>query len=790
MSQTQKKVSIKQAISQAKKAARQGNPTLALQLYQSVLQHQPDHAVAKKGARKIQKELPKSLSLKEQKLNPSQLQLNPLINLFQSGQLKKAESACRQLLFTFPRSIVVNNILGVVLKELGRLEEAVQAFDKTIKLKPDYAVAYSNRGVALQESGKLKQALASCDRAIHLDPNYAAAYCNRGVTLHALKKPKEAVQDYDRAIQLKPEYAEAYCNRGVTLETLGQPENAAQAYDRAIQLNPNYAEAYCNRGVTLNTLGQPEEAVQAFDRAIQLNSDYVVAYCNYGITLQELGRSDEALAAYDKAIWLKPDYAEAYFNRGVSLQALKQPIEALQAYDKAIQLEPDYAEAHCNRGVMLQGIEQPEAALAAYDRAIQLKPDYAQVYCHRGASLEYLGQLEEAVVWWERAIQLKPDYPKAFMNCGNVALKLGNLKEATEHYIKVTQLDPDYAQAYHCLGILKKYKSNDPHIGQMENLYERTGPDGKGRVTLCFALAKAYDDLGGLDKSFSYLQEGNRLRYKELNYDIGVDKRMITKIMEIFSAGSLARNVAPEGSLSKHPIFIVGMPRSGTTLVEQILASHSQVYGAGELEYMARLVHPILSNLLDQNGSQDSSKISEDEISLVRDGYLEALAELNVAEKIITDKMPLNFLHIGFILSTFPEAKIIHLNRDPRATCWSIYRHSFRSKGIGCAYDMGALAGFYRLYIELMSFWRERFPESIYDLGYEYLTENQEGETRKLLQFCDLEWEEQCLDFHKTKRTVITSSNVQVRKKMYKGSSEAWRKYQKHLQPLINELGY
>ena len=226
MSQPQT-ISIKQSLSQAKKAAKRGNAALALQLYQTVLQQQPDHPVAKKGVRKMQKGLPNRLSLEEQKLNPSQAQLNPLINLFQSGQLTQAESACRQLLFTFPRSVVVNNILGAVLKELGRLEEAVQAYDKTIQLKPDYAVAYSNRGVALQELGELKQAVESCNKAIHLDPDYAVAYCNRGVTLQALEKPKDAVQDYTKAIQLKPDYAEAYCNRGVSLETLGQPENAA-----------------------------------------------------------------------------------------------------------------------------------------------------------------------------------------------------------------------------------------------------------------------------------------------------------------------------------------------------------------------------------------------------------------------------------------------------------------------------------------------------------------------------------------------------------------------------------
>jgi len=223
------------------------------------------------------------------------------------------------------------------------------------------------------------------------------------------------------------------------------------------------------------------------------------------------------------------------------------------------------------------------------------------------------------------------------------------------------------------------------------------------------------------------------------------------------------------------------MPRSGTSLVEQILASHSKVHGAGELSTMDNLVSPILG--------QDEGQLTRLEISRVRDGYLDALTALQVPEKIITDKMPLNFRWIGFIKFALPEAKIIHLSRDPRATCWSIYKRDFSLKGNGYAYDLGDLAEFYKLYMALMSFWRERFPDTIYDLCYEDMTENQEEETRKILEFCNLEWEPQCLDFHKTNRIVHTASAAQVREKMYQGSSDAWREFEAYLQPLIKGLG-
>ena len=824
MSQPQQ-LTIEQAISRAKKAAKKGNAAKALQLYNAVLQHRPNHPIARKAARKLQKEFPLIQSVQEQAPNPSKDQINALINLYHSGQTTKAERTCRELLQIHPQSLIVINVLGIVLQRLGRLEEALQAFNKAIQLNPDYAEAYSNRGVALQELGRLKEAVQAFDKAIQLKTEFAEAYSSRGVALQELGQLKEAVGSYDKAIQIKPDYAEAYTNRGAALKQLGQLTEAVVAHDRAIRLKPGYAEAHSNRGAALQELGQLEEALQAFDKAIQLKAEFAEAYSNRGVALQELGKLTEAVASCDKAIQLRPGYAEAYGNRGVALQALGQMKEAVESYDKAIQLKPDYAKAYSNRGTALQELGQLNEAVAScnkaiqlkpgyaeaynncgaalqelellkeavenYDKAIQLKPEYAEAYCNRGAAQQELGLLKEAEESYDKAIQIKPDYARVYLNRGNSLQVLGQLKEAAESYDKAIQFKPNYAEAHRTLSTLKNYKPDDPQIEFMEGLYrDDAEPGKKDRMHICFALAKAYESLGKYDQSFSYLAEGNHLRSNELNYNIVDDKKVITRSKEIFSAGSPAPDAAPGGNASIRTLFIVGMPRSGTSLVEQILASHSQVYGAGELKTMGKLVYPILSNFSDQSVSQDNNKIFRNEINTIRDGYFDMLAELNVPEKIITDKLPLNFLFIGFILSAFPEAKIIHVNRDPMATCWSIYKHYFSGKGNGYAYDMSTLAEFYKLYIDLMSFWRERFPDCIYDLCYENLTESQEEETQKLLQFCGLEFENQCLDFHNTKRMVKTASNVQVRKKMYQGSSEAWRKYERHLQPLIIELGY
>jgi len=577
-----------------------------------------------------------------------------------------------------------------------------------------------------------------------------------------------------------------WINTAHTANKEKQFDRAAKLCKRALKLSPNIPEAWYNLGIALRGLDHRQGAMDALNHALYLTMESADAQNSIGLEFLYLGVKDEAEKCFRRAIHLAPNYANAYSNLGKVLRDQKHLDEAEKCYCKALEIAPNLAPVYVNLSGVLKEQKRFKEAESACLKAIELKPDYAEAYTNRGNVLQELGQLEDAITNYDKVIELKPDYAEPYNTRGNALYKLGQLKEAVESYEKAIELKPDYAEAHRTLSTLKNYKPNDPQIELMESLFTDSEPGKSDRMYLCFALAKVYEDLGEYDKSFNYLDEGNHLRRKELNYKIDNDRRMFSKIREIFTAGSLTLEVAPDGNESIQPLFIVGMPRSGTSLVEQILASHTKVHGAGELKTMSRLVAPIL-NL---NTSQDKSQLSQNEINSIHDGYLEALAALNVPEKIITDKMPFNFQWVGFILSAFPKAKIINLNRDSRATCWSIYKHYFSSKGDGYAYDMDDLVVFYKLYIDLMSFWRERYPNSIYDLCYEDLTENQDQETRRLLEFCNLEWEEQCLYFHKTKRAVKTASAAQVRKKMYKGSSEAWRKYEEHLQPLINGLGY
>ena len=407
-------LTIEQALSKAKKAAKQGNTAIAVKLYNAILQKQPNHSIAKKGLRKLQEAQNKSPEAGIS--DPPQDQITVLVNLYNSGQMTETEQACRELLQAYPQSPVATNILGVSLIGQGRLQEAVASFDKAIQIKPDFIDAYYNRGNALKQLGQLDEAMQDFDKATQLKPDFAEAYSNRGVILEQLGKLDEAIKDYDKAIQLKPGYTEAYYNRGIALKRQGQQDKAIQDFDQAIQLKPDFAEAYHNLGVTLRQLGQLEDALENCEKAVQFKPDFAEAYFNRGIILEQLGQLDESLKSYDRAIQLKPDYAEAYSNRGVALKLLGQLNEAMKSFNKTIQLKPDFAEAYNNRGNALKDLRQLVEALKDFDAAIQLKPDFAEAYNNQGVALKDLGRLDEAMASFNKAIQLEPDYEDPYSN--------------------------------------------------------------------------------------------------------------------------------------------------------------------------------------------------------------------------------------------------------------------------------------------------------------------------------------------------------------------------------------
>lgn len=438
-----------------------------------------------------------------------------------------------------------------------------------------------------------------------------------------------------------------------------------------------------------------------------------------------------------------------------------------------LRLHPDSLTVINLLGAALQVLGQFEEAVEIFDRALTLKPDFAEAWGNRGNALKELGRLDDAVASYDKAIELKPDFAAASYNRGNALRDSGYAAEAIAAFEKAIEIRPDFATAHRNLSALKHYTIDDPQIEVMQDLWDRSGGGDSDRMEIGYALAKACEDLGDFDQSFAFLSEANGLCKKVLPYEIDTDRKLFADIKAAFSEIKSSKSTAVDNHPTLRPIFIVGMMRSGTSLVEQILASHSAVHGGGELELLNRIIVPGFPGI---------------DINELRETYISEIATLAPTAQMITDKMPLNFRWIGYIREAFPGAKIVHLRRDPMAVCWSIYKHYFPAEGNAYANDLIDLAAYYELYADLMSFWEERYTDYIYDVCYEDLTENREEEIRKLLAFCELEWEDQCLEFEKTERAVKTSSAMQVRKKMYTGSSDAWRRFASHLQPLADKL--
>ena len=535
--------------------------------------------------------------------------------------------------------------------------------------------------------------------------------------------------------------------------------------------------------IQLYSSGQMDKALLSIKELIQDFPNIPLLHNISGACNSALGEIDSAIISFNKAIKLKPDYDEAYFNLGVAFHQTGQLGEAINCYERAISIKHAYPTAHNNLGLIALSQGQLDNALKSFEWAIAYGPEYAEAYNSLGAALQELKQFEKAKVSFKKAVALNPQYAQGLHNLAILSEIINLPDEASEYYEKALAVEPNYAEAYRNQSRTKKYTKNDPQIAQMQSIYSNDNLSISDKVHINFALAKVNEDLGNQKDFFKHLDEGSRLRKKQLNYNINETEEFHSSLIRLFSEDQPKIKQLSLDPLDIRPIFIVGMPRSGTSLVEQIISSHHSVHGAGELNNFKNVVTPALKNYI----GNLTNTINEDDLLSIRKNYIKSLMDLNVSEKIITDKMPVNFRMIGLILTAIPEAKIIHLTRNPKATCWSNYKHYFANEN-GFTFDQEDLARFFILYQELMGFWHKSFPNKIHDISYERLTTHQEDETHKLLKYCELDWDNNCLNFHKNTRAVHTASASQVRQKMYQGSSDAWKKYEKFLQPLIMGL--
>lgn len=536
-------------------------------------------------------------------------------------------------------------------------------------------------------------------------------------------------------------------------ELAGNGVQAEQIYRQILQKEPSNAQVWHQLGLLAYGVNNLEAAFQNIAQAVRLDPQATLYHRNLGEISRRSGKLDQAILSGKAACALSPNDIDAHYNLGLSYTDSEQYTKAIFHYRKAIKLNPRHGLSWNNLGSALEQRGDKSGALKAYEKAVELNPQNAEAQNNQGAIYSEEGKLDDARISFSAAIAARPDFVEAHYN----------------------------------LSSLKTYTVEDPHLIMLEGVYaKRDQLNYHARIRYDFALGKALDDIGQYDRAFAAYEEGNRLHHAILLMDEVRADSLVKSIIELFTPEYLAKKLEfqPIANSPTTPIFIVGMPRSGTTLLEQILSTHPSVYGAGELTVLNEVVMKMTKASEDKLFTHALPKLSKANLQKLAKDYLHKVSKLSPESTYITDKMPSNFFYIGLIYLAFPNAKIIHAMRDPMDSCFSCYSRLFNDT-MEFAYDQGTLGRYYQRYMRLMAHWKKVLPPGIIlDLPYESLVENTEKEARRVLEYVGLPWDEKCLQFYKNDRIVKTASIAQVRRPIYKTSIARWKPFAKHLLPL------
>ena len=544
---------------------------------------------------------------------------------------------------------------------------------------------------------------------------------------------------------------------------------------------PNQVEFLNIVGAAYRNLKQFDAAITCYKKALKLQPRHAGVWLNLGVVQKETDDLQGAIVSYSHCIQLKSDYAIAYFNLANTQKLTGDIDQAIKNYEFSIKYNPKIIQFYFNFANTLKDLERFDDAISIYQRGLELNPNHVDILLNLGNCQKYVSDFKSAEVSYRRAIEIDPKTVQGHFNLGNTLFEAGDPEGAAKSYKAALDLKPDFAECHHCYAMVGKLATDAFALAQIESAMNSPSTAISNQMLYHFAIAKVSEQRSDAENCVFHLDAGNALKRHMSNYELSQDRDLFSSIKQYFLSEEIdgTPKHEMENISGRTPIFILGMPRSGTSLIEQILSSHTDVHGAGELETLNNAVR----------GSQWTSTRRHDEVySLVRQQYLSALAGFP-ATRFITDKMPLNFQWIGFVLKSVPEAKIIHTRRNPMAVCWSNYKTHFPAIGLAFSNNQKDIADYYHLYDDLMAFWRSQFPDCMYEIDYEALASDQETETQKLVNYLGLPWQEALLNFHLNSRTVTTASSLQVRKQIYTGSSDEWKKYAQWLQPMIQNLG-
>jgi tetratricopeptide (TPR) repeat protein len=714
---------------------------------------------------------------------------------------------------------------AIALHQRNALAEAARAYQAILAEDPTQADALHLLGVIAHQRGDSAQAVGLITRAIGVCPSVAAYHANLAEVYRVLGQTDRAIGCCRTALRLNPQFAEAANNLGLILFHQGQTEAARTHFETALRLQPNYPLACNNLANCWRVLGDLPRAIELFRRALTMDPQLAVAHTNLGQLLMERGDREAALFHCREAVRLQPNAAEAHNNLGNALRAAGRLVEARASYAEALSLNPELALTHCNMGQALQEEGKLDEAILWYRQAVELDPISARALVYLAGALEDLEDFAQAAVHYEQAVRLEPDNAEAHNFLGGARHELGHFPSALEHYRTALRLQPDFPAAQCSLGyaleelgqfaeaeqVFREVIGHNPHNARahvqlacmlrgrlpeadlqvLAGLLADVNLKDHDRTSVHFTLAYVLDGRGDCALAAEHLQEANatalaQAQRRGRKYEPEEHARFVRAVQAAFTP-AFFQHTAGWGLDTQRPVFIVGLPRSGTTLTEQVLASHSQVFGAGELR-LARDDFLALAGALpaDTEVFEPLYRLDPESVRRQAGRHLEELQVLDAAADRMVDKMPDNYLYLGLLAVLFPRARFIHCRRDLRdvaASCWlTQFRH------IRWANDFDHIATRFEEYERLMAHWRHVLPVRLLEVDYEDTVADLEGTARRLLAFCGLDFEPACLAFHEGQRPIRTASITQVRQPLYRRSVGRWQRYEQALGPLFARL--
>jgi tetratricopeptide (TPR) repeat protein len=679
---------------------------------------------------------------------------------------------------------------GISHHRAGRLAEAEKIYQQVLAQQPNHPETLYRMGTLAGQRGKTDVGIDLLRRSIHLKGDVAESHRDLGILLAQNKEYDGALAAFLEAATLRPDNAQIHFYIGNIFVTRNGLDEAIAAFQKTVALDPGFITAYVNLGDAFSTKGQTDEALTAYGRAAHLNPNVAEIHFNIGKLLFKKGRFDEAILAYLRAVRLKPDFAAAYFRLGHAYRAIgdRGLEDALAAYRQAVKLKPDLFAAYVSLAVILADALRFDEALEFHARAAELRPDAAPTHEAMGVIVLRQRGAVAAVEHFRRAVAIDASLFSSWNYLGTALQALGRFDEARECFGKMLALRSESVLAYSQLVSSSRGKGSNKEIEPLSKLLHQPDLTAEQRIIAEFAIGTALDDAERFDEAFDHFAQANSLAKAQRaltgdRYEPEAFRAEVDRLIETFTPKFFEKR---RGWIeaSELPVFVVGMPRSGTTLVHQIAASHPQVYGAGELNHIAY----ILKALETSDAKTSPSAWTAESLTDAAQRHLQFLQSLDANARRVVDKLPRNLHHLGLIALLFPSARVVVCRRDPRDTCLSSYFQAF-GHGNTFSFDL-AHCGHYQVENDrLMAHWFRVLPLAMLEVQYEKVVADLEGQSRRLIDFLGVPWDSACLEFHRAQTTVLSSSTWQVRQPIYQKSVGRWRNYERHLGALIKSLG-